>query len=187
VAHAYIARNDEGIDAVLRGRQSLFVDPADDPEPELRAPFDDPGRNAEDDAFFAPGSRNDSALRRRGTVNAIATGSTPVVVAGHQRNFSDDPADRTHAPYSSAGLLSDPRGRLPDTSYPTDETPVLRGVRSAGARSGSTYRLVGTSTAAPQHVRRLLRNPASKGTPPPPGPDPEALGLDGGQPADISL
>jgi hypothetical protein len=42
---------------------------------------------------------------------------------------------------------------------PTDETPLLKGLLGAGARSGSVVRLVGTSMAAPQLARLLLNGP----------------------------
>jgi hypothetical protein len=189
VARAYIARNDLDMDAVLRGRQSIFVDPSDSPAPELRAPFDDPGRNKDDDRLFGNGRKN-IVLRRRGTLNAIGSGMRPEVVAGHRRNYSDAADDRTHPPYSSAGPGPGAVGHDPLTSYPTDESGVLRGVRAAGSRSGSVFRLVGTSTAAPQLARWLLSqpDPASKPSPPPaplPPPDEGLYGDDGGRPASV--
>lgn len=187
VARAYIARNDLDMDAVLRGRQSIFVDPPDSPAPELRAPFDDPGKNGDDDRLFGSG-RGNTVLRRRGTLNAIGSAMRAEVVAGHARNFSDAAGDRTHSRYSSAGPGAGDVGRNPLTSYPTDESGVLRGVRAAGSRSGSVFRLVGTSTAAPQLARWLLSEPdqASKSPPPSaPGLDEALYGDDGGRPASV--
>jgi hypothetical protein len=181
VARAYIARNDVDMDAVLRGRQSIFVDPADSPAPELREPLDDENRNPWDTALFGAGARAGAVLRRRGTLNGIATSPGPKPVAGHCRNYSDAGGDRTHAIYSSAGQAPDNTGRNPFTSYPTDESPVLQGVRAAGSRSGSMFRLVGTSTAAPQLARWLLMKgpkPVTKDYN-----DPAIFGTDGGRPA----
>jgi hypothetical protein len=180
-ARAYIARNDLDLNAVLRGRQSTFVDPLDSPAPELREPYDDPGHNPDDTLLFG-NARQGAILRRRGTMNAIACGPKPEVVAGHCRNFSDLGPDRTHAPYSSAGPGLNDVGRTPFTSYPTDESEVLRGVRAAGSRSGSVYRLVGTSTAAPQLARLLLSKPRLKDGPLA-SPDASLYGDDGGRPA----
>jgi len=185
-ARAYIARNDLDLNAVLRGRQSTFIDRLDSPAPELRQPHDDPGQNTEDTLLFG-NVRQGAILRRRGTMNAIACGPTPQLVAGHSRNFSDLNTARTHARYSSAGPGPNDIGRTPVTSYPTDESACLLGVRASGSRSGCVYRLVGTSTAAPQLARWLLSKPLpgprTPPTPPPPSPDPALFGDDGGRPA----
>ena len=169
VIHAYIARNDMGLNLPLRGQQSYFQDD-DDVDRYLRSPIDDAdAANADDLRLFGASSRRGVAVRRRGTINGIATGAAPVVVAGYQRNFSADRGDGTHARYSSAGQSSGsgpgPRGRRPTTSVPTDESSLLPGIRAAGSRSGVTFRLVGTSVGAPQHARALLAGPA---IPPPP-------------------
>jgi hypothetical protein len=167
--HAYIARNDTGVGSKRRGRQSYFVDARDEADKYLRSANDDPDRgNLEDDHLYGVGSRVDTQVRRRGTINGIATGRSPVVVAGYQRNFTDDPDKGKHAPYSSAGMEGDPRGRGPTTSVPTDESAVLKGIRAAGSRSGSSFRLVGTSSAAPQRARTLLnpRVPPIRRSPP---------------------
>jgi hypothetical protein len=59
----------------------------------------------------------------------------------------------------------------PDWALPTDETPILTGVPGAGNRSGASFRMVGTSSAAPQ-LARLVANRAVLAIPPgthPPG------------------
>jgi hypothetical protein len=143
--HAYIAVNEKRMAGKLRGRQSYFVD---NTPRYLQEPKDDP--------TSGPGY-----VRRRGTINGIACGTKPLVMAGYTRQFSDLP-DGPHADYSSAGMSADTlRGRCPTAAFPTDESHTLRGIRAAGTRSGSTFRLVGTSSAAPQRARAILAGTAA--------------------------
>jgi hypothetical protein len=159
--HAYIAVNEKRMAGRLRGRQSHFVDAS---PRYLQEPKDDPA--------LTPG-----AVRRRGTLNGISCGTEPIVTAGYSRQFSDNPSDGIHADYSSAGMSADPlRGRCPTAAFPTDESHTLRGIRAAGTRSGSTFRLVGTSSAAPQRARAILAGTAA---PAPAGDDVDLFGTEG--------
>ena len=173
--HAYIARNDMGLNTPQRGEQSYFQDD-DDVDSYLRSPIDDADvQNEDDQRLFGERNSQTVVVRRRGTLNGIATGETPMVVAGYQGNFSSDRSHARHAPYSSAGQSnlsgeSMPRGRRPTTSVPTDESGLLPGIRAAGSRSGVTFRLIGTSAGAPQFARRLL-GPTDRGASPLPDPD----------------
>ncbi|MDD0837600.1 hypothetical protein PSQ40_03340 [Curvibacter sp. HBC61] len=100
-------------------------------------------------------------LRRSGTFNSIATGARVISVGGTRLQASD--AERW-APYSAP--VDDPDRlrasrsplivKAPHTLAPSDENPVLHGLRAAGTRAGSTVRLVGTSAAAPQIARLAL-------------------------------
>lgn len=45
----------------------------------------------------------------------------------------------------------------PDNVLPCDESCALEGMRAGGTRSGSVFRLTGTSTAAPQLGRQVVR------------------------------
>lgn len=170
--HAWIARNDHDIGMPLQGRQSYFVDPRDEPSRYLRGCADDPGmRGGEIDS---PAARRGAIVRRRGTLNGIATGERLTVCAGYRLR------DSSHAAYSSAGQADSRRGRGPSSAEVSDESSVMRGVRAGGNASGAVVRLVGTSTAAPQHLRRLASElvPGSRAQPgtavgPPSGvPDP---------------
>jgi len=148
--HAYIARNDQDMGARLRGRQSYFVDAPDGALAYLRAPEDD----ADHDPANA-GPRAGAVLRRRGTLNGIATGARQArlhVAAGFRLD------DAGHALYSSAGASGAPeqRGARPTVSQPTDESRALRGVRAQAGLAGAQARLAGTSMAAPQWARHLV-------------------------------
>lgn len=172
---ASIAANEKRMAGRLRGRQSYFVDAIDEGRRYMAAPSDDPGvGNTWDDGLQDQAARSQGYVRRRGTMNAIACGAEPFVIAGYSRNYSDNIDDGAHAPYSSAGKAG---GRLPNAACPTDQSAVLRGMRAAGTRSGSTFRLVGTSSAAPQYARKLLAGVAQ----PPPSPknDPDLSGSSG--------
>jgi hypothetical protein len=162
--HAYIARNDRDMGTLLRGRQSYFVDEADEPSKFLRGCADDPGMD--------PGDVDDAAARtgavtgRRGTLNGIATAGRVRRLAGYELRRMQ------HAPYSSAGKSGSLRGRGPSAAMVTDESAGLRGVRAGGAMSGAVVRLVGTSAAAPQDARRIVNTRKHAAPPVPPVPDP---------------
>ena len=159
--HAYIARNDIGLGQAKRGRQSYFVDPIDDTDRFLRSPHDDVDAvDIEDGILLDSNARSESYVRRRGTLNGIATNRAVIVVGGYRRNFSDTRSDYSKSEYSSAGREDDDRGRPPTTTYPTDECQTLKGIRASGSRSGSTFRLVGTSVAVPQRARTWLTEQA---------------------------
>ena len=84
-------------------------------------------------------------VRRAGTLNGLATGEAPLVVAsftGSNGLISD---------YSASGPVPSRKG--PDAAALGDQSPVLRGVLSAGSRSGYLVRQSGTSVAAPRVAR----------------------------------
>src|SRR4029079_18088890 len=97
-----------------------------------------------------------------GSLNGIATAKdSRVHVAGGYIL-----ANGRKSPYSSAGPAR--RGPLtlrvgPDFALPCDESYALQGIRAGGNRSGSVFRLIGTSAAAPQLARHVA-------DPPPPSP-----------------
>lgn len=140
--HAWIQRDDTAPGYKRRSRQSHFDDP------KYRR-HDDGGRAIEDD--------NDprttkSYVKRRHTLNAIATGKKTFVVGGFRRS------DWAPAPYSACGPALPP-GRSggaspgPDAMWPTEEAPAHHGVLGAGTRSGSCVAMNGTSVAAPLAAR----------------------------------
>ncbi len=108
---------------------------------------------------------SDSPIRRAGTLNGFACGDDPVVIGGLTRSngyLSD---------YSAAGSLGPDQGdgsstqAGPDASARSDDSPVLRGVISAGTCSGSMVRMNGTSVAAPL-VARFIAEAYEKGETP---------------------
>jgi subtilisin family serine protease len=103
-------------------------------------PFGDPGPRRQ--------SRFGAGWSRRNTLNSVATGQWPIVVGAYR--LKDDAL----ASYSAAGSLADSRKR-PTVIAPGEETPALPGLRAAGNGSGSTFRMNGTSVAAPI-VTRLI-------------------------------
>lgn len=106
-----------------------------------------------------PGST--SIVTRRGTLSGFACGEQPAVLAGYVE------AGGRLAGYSAAGPIStafnalSPTRTGPDAAQVSDDTPVLRGVLSAGSRSGSLVALNGTSVAAPQAARWMSDRLAS--------------------------
>ncbi|MEO7854651.1 MAG: hypothetical protein ABIR94_20740, partial [Rubrivivax sp.] len=133
--HAWVQRDDTAPGYPRRGRQSYF----DDPEYER---FDDGGRAIETDSAG-------SYVKRRGSFNAIATGTQPIVVGGYRRS------DGAAAAYSASGPLlppqrDPPNPQGPEAMLPSDDSPSQRGVLAAGTRSNSCVALWGTSVAAPQ-------------------------------------
>ena len=55
----------------------------------------------------------------------------------------------------------------PDYVLPCDELYALQGIRAGGTRSGSVFRLIGTSAAAPQLARHLADPPIPPARHPP--------------------
>ncbi len=121
--------------------------------------------------------KNQAGIANTGTVNSVATGAETIVVGGFYgrgRLFQEiGGASRLTevARYSSSGPGHPDAGNRydgPDVSAPSDESPVLRGLRASANRSGSTFRMDGTSVAAPIVTRRIA-NMLSAAIPPPLG------------------
>jgi hypothetical protein len=109
-------------------------------------------------SIFANGEFDNSGslVSRFGTLNGIATGyDSAVHVAGGYIVMDDE-----KSPYSSAGpSRSYPTSpRLgPDYVLPCDESEALPGILAGGTRSGSVFRLIGTSNAAPELARLFIK------------------------------
>ena len=135
-----IQRDNDPYGYARGGRQSAFDDPLDE-------------RFTPDGALSRIENPPGAFVRRFGTVNGIATHGQVLVVSGRY-------GDTNRATeYAGAGRLRDPTtppgpGDV-RISAVSDASTALRGVLSAGARSGSVVRLSGTSVAAPQVTRRL--------------------------------
>lgn len=95
----------------------------------------------------------DSPIRRAGTLSGFACGPSPLVIGALTQS------NGKMSDYSAAGPITPPRDAPtayregPDASARGDDSVVLRGVISAGSRSGSMVRLNGTSVAAPRAAR----------------------------------
>ncbi|TNJ43327.1 S8 family serine peptidase [Phaeobacter sp. B1627] len=102
-------------------------------------------------AVDPPGT--DCPIRRSGSLSGFACGASPLVVAA----FSEREARVSG--YSAAGPLtprvpgSAPARSGPDLAALGDDSYLMRGVRGAGSRSGSSARMSGTSVAAPRVAR----------------------------------
>jgi hypothetical protein len=137
----WIQRGDTPFGYPLWGRQSRFEDP------EYKR-FDLAGRPWQEDT---PSS---SYIRRRGSINALATGQRSIVVGGFRRS------DRTPSVYSGSGPTSTPvtippQRTGPDAAAAADDSPVMQGLLAAGTRTGSVAAMSGSSVAAPQVTRRI--------------------------------
>lgn len=139
VVELWIQRDDSLYGFPIRGRQSYF---------DIRSyrRFDHEGRDNETDDPNCP-------VMRASTINAIATGASPIVMGGFERK------ELKAAEYSSAGPVSPTQGVLPPNSdgvtamTVSEDSLVHAGVLGAGSRSGSVLAMDGTSVAAPQIAR----------------------------------
>lgn len=152
--HAYVARTDPNMGVRPGAKRSLFVD--SDWEQNLSAQA---GCSPIDREFDQTGS----LIHRFGTLNGIATGKKHRIhVAGGYVL-----ADGRKASYSSAGPPRHGHRVGPDYVLPCDEDHALTGIRAGGNRSGSAFRLIGTSTAAPQLARQFAKLRSGLAFPPP--------------------
>lgn len=177
---AWIQRDDSAPGYARRGRQSYF----DDPD---YGRYNDGGREIEVDADPRTIA---SYVKREGTLNAMATGTEPIVIGGFRRS------DRVAASYSASGRKLHPPGPAsssdiaPQAMTPSEDAPSHRGVLAAGTRSSSCSPMNGTSVAAPRAARLLAErmvsglpsdraavfNLAALTDPGPPKPPPERTG-----------
>ena len=102
-------------------------------------------------------------VRRAGTINAIATGASPIVMGGYVRS------NGAPAYYSSGGPTLPAPGTASSANdgvtavAPTEDSPVQMGILGAGSRSGSVVALNGTSVAAPRTARCIAELLAAGG------------------------
>lgn len=143
--HAYVARSDPNMGVRTGAKRSVFVDPNWERT-----------RSAEASCTRVNGEfdKTGSLIDRHGTLNGIATAWVPSVhVAGGYIL-----ANGRKSTYSSAGPARAPSIRIgPDYLLPCDESYALEGIRAGGTRSGAVFRLIGTSTAAPQLARQVAK------------------------------
>jgi hypothetical protein len=132
---AWVQRGDTPFGYPLWGRQSRFDD-------RKYKRFDLAGRPRQED-------NHSSYIRRRRTINALATGEQSIVIGGFRRD------DGAACEYSGAGPAVTRNG--PDAVAIADDSEVLHGILAAGTRTGSVVALSGTSVAAPQITRRIAQ------------------------------
>ncbi|KZM51900.1 hypothetical protein OA90_00925 [Labrenzia sp. OB1] len=115
-------------------------------------------RGFRDQGDVAQSDDGASYVRRFGTVNGLATGSTSLIVSGCMPSAANawDPEQPVPSHYSSSGKVSEdnPVGTV-DCTAQSDRSSVLPGMIGAGTRSGSYAVVQGTSVAAPLVARRL--------------------------------
>ena len=142
--HAYAARSDPNMDVRTGARLSHFVDPRWQRT-----------RSAEASCKYANGEFDmaGSQIHRNGTLNGIATANIPAVHVAGGYILSNKRKSR----YSSTGPARGGTRYGPDYVLPCDKSYALGGIRAGGNRSGGVFRLVGTSTAAPQLARQLAK------------------------------
>jgi hypothetical protein len=145
---AYVARTDPNLGVTTGAKRSFFADPNWEQNRAAAA-----GCTFVDGEFDNAGS----LVSRFGTLNGIATANQSAVhVAGGYVLL-----DGLKSLYSSAG----PTRRYPamarvgpDYVLPCDESYALTGTLAGGSRSGSVFRLIGTSNAAPELARLYARS-----------------------------
>ena len=138
VVDAWIERDDTAYGYRRRGRQSYFED-------DNYQVYNENGFLVVDD------DDNKSPVKRRGMLNALATGDRTLVVgAAHGSSDSSEfePADYT----AMNGNEAKP---LPHFLCVSDDSRIHAGTLAARALSGARVALTGTSVAAPQAARLL--------------------------------
>ena len=150
---AYVERDDPALGDKGPRRQSHFVHPDYPRGAVLRIPpADDAG--------------NPSPIRRMGALNNVATAENITVVGGAAINADcTGKALPTMAPYSASGPGRKGAVNGVDLVAPSDTSATVRGVRGAATRSGVSFRMDGTSVAAPQ-VSREMANAMAMGNVP---------------------
>ncbi len=154
---AWIQRDDTPHGFRRRGRQSHFEDPS-------YVRFNAQGRIVEEDSDREQRA-SPSAVKRAGSINAIATGERVVVVDGFLGK------EKRRARYSAEPAPGSPVGENLRHEV-SDDSFVHDGVLAAGTRSGSMIAMSGTSVAAPEATREIadqLAGGPPKGPPHPPG------------------
>ena len=131
---AFIERDNPALGVPGPRRQSHFIHPAY-PRPGSKAR---PALGDED---------NPSPIRRCGALNTLASAGNLVVVGAHVANT------RRLALYSASGPGRAGEIEGVDLLAPSDASELVHGLRASAVRSGSTFRMDGTSVAAPAVTR----------------------------------
>lgn len=142
--HAYVARSDPNMGKRTGAKRSYFVDAEWEQTRSAAASC-----TRVDGEFDKTGS----LVCRGGTLNGIATDKKRRVRVAGGYVLSG----RRKSSYSSQGPARDDLRVGPDLALLCDESHALRGIRAGGNRSGGVFRLAGTSAAAPQLGRHVVR------------------------------
>ena len=144
---AYIERDNPALGDVGPRRQSHFLHPKYPRSNRMMsAPIDDTG--------------NASPIQRMGALNNVATAAGGYVVGGYMIQTAQ------LAAYSAAGPgRSKGRSSGVDVLARCDSSQHIRGVRSTGVRTGTSFRMDGTSVATPV-VTRWIANWMATNAPP---------------------
>jgi hypothetical protein len=145
--HAYVARSDPNMGVRTGARRSYFVD------------YNwERSRSAEASCKYINGEfdTSGSLIHRDGTLNGIGTGNVPSVHVAGGYIIANGRTSSYSSAGSARGGVPTPRGG-PDFALPCDESFALGGIRAGGNRSGSVFRLQGTSVAAPQLARHVAK------------------------------
>jgi hypothetical protein len=157
-ADLHVHRDDVGMFARGKGRQSYFDDPN---YRQVEMAGKRPAADGDPPAFGS------ALVREQGTLNAYGYGEGTVLVAGYRHS------DHEPAAYSASGAEDMPRRSKgpdrkplvgPDIAAVSDASPSLPGILGTGTYSGSVARMNGTSVAAPQAVRQLADKIAAGGS-----------------------
>jgi hypothetical protein len=144
---ASIQWDDRPLGYPQNGRQSYFVDDCYQRFEEIS------GEEEETD--------NNSAIKRDGSMNAIATGSRAITAGGYVRKQNRVVKYSAGGPISLTGSTAKKVAGLersgPDGLARSDESYVHQGMLAAGTRSGSVVVMNGTSVAAPQIARQIAK------------------------------
>lgn len=147
--HAWVKRDESPVGYRRRGGQS-YLDQREYQRFRVDTPNDD--RLDEDPAGSA------SPVTRRGTISGMTGGATSYTAGGYWgRSYQEDTAF-----YSAESIAGDPAwaAKLANgqaASARTGTSRILPGILGAGTRSGSRVAMNGTSVAAPQIVREIVR------------------------------
>lgn len=135
---AYIERDNPALGDAGPRRQSHFVHPG---YPRSNGPMTPP----------LDDSDHNSPIKRMGALNNVATAGEALVVGGYVKQTGQ------LAAYSASGPGRAPGRVGVDVLGVSDNSQNVRGVRSTGVRTGTTFRMDGTSVAAPQVTRWIAK------------------------------
>ncbi len=135
--HARIQRDASPFGYPALGRQSYF----DDAAYQL---YDHEGKLQVED--------NHSIVKRNGASNGLATGTVPIVVAGHVEATG---RAAIYSGYQTTDACLPEHAKTPFVSAESDRSTVFKGVKASGVNSGVSVRLDGTSVAAPTITRAV--------------------------------
>jgi Subtilase family len=140
--HAYIERDNPAMGDKGPRRQSYFVHPS----------YPRDGANGCQSARIESDLGNVSPIKRLGTLNNIATAAQVKAVGGYIGK------SRYVASYSAAGPGRGGSNPNVDFIAPSEESNSSHGIIGCGVRSGTYFKMGGTSVASPQIARAIANS-----------------------------